>query len=398
MDIVIQKFIDYLEKSSEDIKNEMLERKLKNRTLAFSEQDDYDLKRIAERKNLLRILRVPESDWNYHGEVFIEFKYLSEMFEGSRFKYRELFFILKRLLQKNLATNIFRVEAHGFDIQKIDEHDFEYMTREEFLEFVRSDEQGRIKDKDESEWTEHERKCMEDFHTFSDKYPLDLSYVQDTHRLIKEHYFDVEDSFTKEDVKIFIDCLKSFGLDDSLAEIFTNLLLREIEKRQEKERREQTVIAHKEVPVKEEKPVLSTKEYNLIERELRQYFDLRTMEAVGPLTLDLQIYCVGLLLKLGFSETKIVEILKIINKNGYSYDNPISMFVALYEKLEYYKDVDGIKEAIEIMLGAMSEIMIVDNAEYEEWRTFIGEELDGALKLIPKTYAYEIEKAKKGSK
>ena len=151
-------------------------------------------------------------------------------------------------------------------------------------------------------------------------------------------------------------------------------------------------------PVVVEKPMMDRKEYNLIERELRKYFDIRTMEVVTPLTLDLQIYCVGLLIKLGFSDDKIREILKIMNKNGYSYDNPITMFVALSEKLEYYKDVDGIKEAIETMLGAMSEIMIVSDVEYEEWKDFLSSELNSALKLIPKTYDYEIEKAKKGSK
>ena len=37
------------------------------------------------------------------------------------------------------------------------------------------------------------------------------------------------------------------------------------------------------------------------------------MEVVGPLTLDLQIYCVGLLLKLGISEDKIKEIASFLS-------------------------------------------------------------------------------------
>ena len=137
------------------------------------------------------------------------------------------------------------------------------------------------------------------------------------------------------------------------------------------------------------------KEYNLIERELRQYFDIRTMEVVAPLTLDLQIYCVGLMLKLGISEDKIREILKIMNKDGYSYDNPISMFVALQEKLEYYKDVEGVSEAIDTMIGVMTEITFGTDVDYEEWKSFMEDELAATLKLIPKTYDYELEKAKK---
>ena len=143
---------------------------------------------------------------------------------------------------------------------------------------------------------------------------------------------------------------------------------------------------------------MDRKEYNLIERELRKYFDLGTMEVVSPLTLDLQIYCVGLLLKLGISEDKIRDILRIMNKDGYSYDNPISMFVALYEKLEYYKDVDGVSEAVKTMVGIMTEITFGTDGDYEEWKEFLSSELVSTLKLIPKTYDYEINKAKKGSK
>ena len=143
---------------------------------------------------------------------------------------------------------------------------------------------------------------------------------------------------------------------------------------------------------------MSRKQYNLIERELRKYFDLSTMEVVSPLTLDLQIYCVGLLLKLGISEDKIREILRIMNKDGYSYDNPISMFVALQEKLEYYKDVEGVSEAIKTMVGVMTEITFGTDVDYDEWQAFLSSELDSTLKLIPKTYDYEIEKAKKGNK
>ena len=42
--------------------------------------------------------------------------------------------------------------------------------------------------------------------------------------------------------------------------------------------------------------------------------------------------------------------------------------------------------------------MKVCGAEYEEWKEFIGSEMQEALKLLPKTYDYEIDKARKGIK
>ena len=354
--------------------------------------------RITERKNMRRIVSVPREEWELHGEIYIQFDYLSEMLEESPLNAKGMFSILVRLLEKNLSTNITHQDARCFDIQQIDNYEFKYMTRSEFLEFVRTDEYGRLLSKEESELTDDEKERLEEFNIYSDLYPLDIAPVINAHKLIKTHYFDKLDSFNEEDVEVFLEQLRSFKLSENLISVFRNLLLKEVEKRQRKieviKTSEQVV--SKSVVIEE--PTISRNEYNLIERELRKYFDIRTMEVVSPLTLDLQIYCVGLLIKLGFSDDKIRDVLKIMNRDGYSYENPISMFVALYDKLEYYRDVDGIKEAIETMLGAMQEIMSIGNEDYEEWKEFLNDEMLLTLKLIPKTYDYEIEKAKKGSK
>jgi len=397
MDSVVVTFLKYLEDSSKRIENEIILRATKVGRKELTNEDERDLLRISERKNLSRILQVPKEQWDLHGEIFIQFDYLSEMLEESPLNIRGKFAILQRLLEKNLATNIIHQDARCFDIQKIDDYEFTYMTRDQFLDFVRTDEYGRLKNKDEAELTEHEKNMLDEFNRYSDANPLDVAPVIENHKLISAHYFEKRDSFNEEDVEIFLGAVKSFGLSDNLIEMFRNLLMREVSKRQKREE-ESKIVVSTEVKTVVQEPTISRKEYNLIERELRQYFDLRTMQVVVPLNLDLQIYCVGLLIKLGFSDDKIRNILRIMNKNGYCYDNPITMFVALQEKLEYYKDVEGIKEAIETMLGAMQEIMIVTGKEYEEWKEFIGSEMDEALKLIPKTYDYELDKARKGIK
>lgn len=394
----IATFVEYLDKSMERIKDDIVNRAAKRPFRTLLPSDDHDLQRASERKNLKRILLVPEDEWDLHGEIFIQYDYLSEMLEESPLNARGKFLIVQRLLEKNLATNIVNQNARCFDIQGIDDYNFTYMTRDEFLEFVRTDEYGRLRSKDESELTEHEKKQLEEFDRYSDLHPLDIGHVIEAHKQIKEHYFDKKDSFNDEDVEIFLGAIMGFGLSDKLILMFRNLLLRDVSKRQRKSEVVESPVQVVSKPVVVEKPMMDRKAYNLIERELRQYFDIRTMEVVSPLDLDKQIYCVGLLIKLGFSDDKIRDILKIMNKNGYSYENPISMFVALYEKLEYYKDVEGIREAIETMLGAMNEIMISTDNDYEEWKEFLGSELDSTLKLIPKTYDYELDKAKKGSK
>jgi hypothetical protein len=228
-----------------------------------------------------------------------------------------MFSILVRLLEKNLSTNITHQDARCFDIQQIDNYEFKYMTRDEFLEFVRTDEYGRLKQKEESELTEDEKRRLEEFNTYSDLFPLDIAPIIEVHKLIKEHYFDKLDSFTREDIEIFLDNLRKFKLSENLINVFRNLLMREIEKRQ---KRGEVLSYSQETKQKVvEEVTISKKEYNLIERELRKYFDLSTMKVVSPLTIDLQIYCVGLLLKLGISEKTVRNhISNVIQKLGVS--------------------------------------------------------------------------------
>ena len=396
MDRNLQTFINFLDSSVVDIEKEIIKRASKRVVKELLPEDEKDLLKITERKNMRRLLSVPKEEWDLHGEIYIQFDYLTDMLEESPLNARGMFSILVRLLEKNLSTNITHQDARCFDIQQIDNYEFKYMTRDEFLEFVRTDEYGRLKQKEESELTEDEKRRLEEFNTYSDLFPLDIAPIIEVHKLIKEHYFDKLDSFTREDIEIFLDNLRKFKLSENLINVFRNLLMREIEKRQ---KRGEVLSYSQETKQKVvEEVTISKKEYNLIERELRKYFDLSTMKVVSPLTIDLQIYCVGLLLKLGISEDKIREILRIMNKVGYSFDNPISMFVALYEKLEYYKDVEGVREAIETMVGAMTELTFGTDVDYEEWQEFLSDELTSTLKLIPKTYDYEIDKAKKGSK
>ena len=63
----ISTFIDYLDKSMERIKNEILKNALVRQTRTLLPSDDHDLQRVSERKNLKRILLVPEEEWDVHG-------------------------------------------------------------------------------------------------------------------------------------------------------------------------------------------------------------------------------------------------------------------------------------------------------------------------------------------
>ena len=234
MDRNLQTFINFLDSSIVDIEKEIIKRASKRVVKELLPEDEKDLLKITERKNMRRLLSVPKEEWDLHGEIYIQFDYLADMLEESPLNARGMFSILVRLLEKNLSTNITHQDARCFDIQQIDNYEFKYMTRDEFLEFVRTDEYGRLKQKEESELTEDEKRRLEEFNTYSDLFPLDIAPIIEVHKLIKEHYFDKLDSFTREDIEIFLDNLRKFKLSENLINVFRNLLMREIEKRQKR--------------------------------------------------------------------------------------------------------------------------------------------------------------------
>lgn len=398
MDKIVDIFIKYLEKSSVDIENEILERASKRIIRSLTDEDTRDIQRITERKNAIRLLKVPKEEWPLHGEVFIQFEYISEMLEKAPLNARGKFSIILRLLEKNLSTNIVSEDARCFDIQGIDEYNFSYMTREQFLEFVRTDEYGKLKSKEESELTEHERKMLDEFETFSDLYPLDIAPVIEKHKLIKEHYFDKKDSFDIEDIEIFLEAIKSFGVDDSLITMFRQILLKDISKREVKNSEVVPNILVKPTIVEDR---ISQKEYNLLNRELKRYFDLTDMICVKPLLVDEQIYCVSLMIKMGISDIEIKKALKVMNKNNVHFsneENPLVVFSRLYSRMNYYKDNDLLQDAIRQIMELFKEVFICNDEDYLVIRELIGEELNQTLQLIPNTYEYEIEEAKKIAK
>ena len=177
MDKNLQTFINFLDKSIVDIEKGIITRASKRVVKELLPEDEKDLLKITERKNMRRLLSVPKEEWDLHGEIYIQFDYLADMLEESPLNARGMFSILVRLLEKNLSTNITHQDARCFDIQQIDNYEFKYMTRDEFLEFVRTDEYGRLKNKEESELTEDEKKRLEEFNTYSDLYPLDIAPV-----------------------------------------------------------------------------------------------------------------------------------------------------------------------------------------------------------------------------
>lgn len=394
MSSAVVKFIDYLNQSIEDLKQDLVkEAKLtKDRGIIAKKKDV--IASIGERSRIVRLLSTPKDEWDKLAEVFIDFNILSDFLIMSPLKTREQLQVILYMLEKNLATPILCDEVDGFDAPAIENFEFKTMTKEEARDMIHSMEYGRLSTADPDDLTEDEIAKYMELKQFIDSNPLDLSYLKELHRNISMHYFEKIDSFDYDDVRATLCVLESFGVPKDMCDSFKYYFDREVKKREPKEE----VVIVRDFHKKLDENRITEKEYNLLNRELKKYFDLDDMYMEEPLTIDMQIYCVSLMMKMRISLDTIKKALKVMNRNNKNLSdsvNPIVLFNRLYGRLNYYSENEELVKAVSQIMNFFQEIFICSNDDYEFWKSMIGEELEKALTLIPNTYEYEIEEAKK---
>ncbi len=397
MNKTLLKFINYLDSSASEIERKVIERVNRREDKVLNSIDKVDVDRCTTRKQMSRILNVPRESWELYGELFADFATLSDLMMCAGLKNKEVFYIVFYLIEKNLGAHVLELTVRSFDIKKIENYNFssyKYLNKDVILEMVRTEQYGRLASMEEEELTDTERELLDEFERFSAENPEDLTGVVENHRLMKEHYFDKLDSFDREDIEVVCDVFRKMGLYESYVEVVRDLLESKLEKRSKKD----SPIIVERVQVREKKDVLTDKEYNLLSRELRKYFDVSKMVVVEPINLEIEIYCVSLMIRMGFDDTTIKRALKVMNKSLVQEENPIVVFTKLYSKLMYYENIPDIKEAVDNIMSYLVEMFIINDEDYEVLKEFIGEEINKIQDSLMGTFDYEMAEASKLSK
>lgn len=214
----------------------------------------------------------------------------------------------------------------------------------------------------------------------------------EVHNIIKKHYLDKKDTYTNEDITIIIEYLTKLGLDiESLTRIKKGLEII-IYKNNKKEKQNQEIQLPKiKQPTKE---YLSKKEYFKIKHELEEYIDLCILSPVKELTLKEIIYCIRLLMLIDIPEYQIDKFLKEVSKTIKG-NNPISLYISLYDKINYYAKDETIKNKIKLVEEYLKEIFICQDDDYRFWKDMIEEELSSIIEQIPNTGEYEKQEARR---
>lgn len=393
MNNAVEKFIEYLDLSIEEIKKDLLKESTLTRDRGIIAKKKNVITAAGERQRIIRLLSTPKEEWDKLAEIFIDFNLLADFLSTSPLKPREHMQVVFYMLERNLATPILCDEADGFDAPAIENFEFKTMSKEEAKDIIHSMEYGRLSTANPDDLTEEEIAKYMELKEFIDSNPLDLSYLKELHRNISMHYFEKIDSFDYDDVRAILCVLESFGVPKNMCDSFKYLLDKEVRKREPKEE----IIIVRDFHQKLDEKRVTEKEYKLLNRELKKYFDLDNMYVEEPLSIDMQIYCVSLMIKMGISDATIKKALIVMNRNNKylsSNENPIVLFNRLFGRLNYYSENEELCESVKQLMDFFQEIFICSNEDYEFWKSMIAEELDKALSFVPKTYEYEIEEGR----
>ena len=231
---------------------------------------------------------------------------------------------------------------------------------------------------------------------------FNLEDFRKKHKILKEHYLDKLDSFNIDDIDIIISTLKELSIDEELCNKVKNALNRILYKRTIREQKEKTRLENERSlteafkSTKSSKTIIPKKDFQVVYRELQQYYDFDNIKPKKFLSLNELIYCIHLMLKIDFDEKTINEFIESIEKeNKKIQNNPISIFINLYNKFKYYEMDLNLTEKIKRIESYIGEIFICSSEDYEFWKESINEEVNDILISLPINHEYEVSEAKK---
>lgn len=220
-----------------------------------------------------------------------------------------------------------------------------------------------------------------------------LEEIQKYYQIIKESYLDKKDMISNEDIINIYYSLASLNIPEYICKRVYEELIKERQKAIKKQQKQQTKMSfNPDLYAVKQTEIISKKEYNTLYHELLTFFDFNEMIPTRNLSFKEVVYCVHLMQKIKMPQEKIVKFIKIIEKQK---NNPASMYIFIYEKLQNFIEDETISKQIQTIEEYLEQLFIPETEEdYEFWKECISAVLANLESSLPSNSSYIIEKAK----
>lgn len=379
MQEAIQKFIEYL-------------KSLKKERVTISNLVSYDLPLkqhtyyVYNSEVLDYYIKYASSDIeNYaeYTELFNDFEDLSNILLNSPLAPRERFEVINFFMLRNMPDKDVE-EIRIFKAKDILNHPYFINRQEELKSILSSKEFFKILYGPVESLSMYELCLKADIEAVFSEIQCSYNDIADKMLELSKCFYNDKEK-TAEDIEKAFAILESVGVARELIIPFKVKMLKEL-KRKETEKNIKPMIK------KEPKAQL---DYAKITQELENYIDLATCEAKKFATLDEQIHCVYLMLKINIKTNDIVKYLRSCELyQNLENINPIAYYNMCFEKLKYYEEKYGLEENIKVLENYFQELIVCNDDDYLFWKNALEEEFKETEKYLPKNGEYELTKGR----
>ena len=389
----ISRFLGWIKKYQEQLVLEAVEIYKQERTFESPKYKEVNFK-LTACKDATRLYSVDPSTWEVQSEVFVDLKSLDKLLVESPFKPKEKLEIIAYLLKKNIATGLIEDDdLNAFDSKDIYSYKFEGINGDEVRDFLFSGRYAQLKNTPEEEMTEKERQLTQAVHTYAQTRETNIGPIIKVHRDFKEHYIDKRNEMDLEDLEVVKSVLNKFGFSEETVSGIYNHLRAKIEKQESRKKQQEYVSTpvHKQ----EYKRYLTDKDIRGFRKEILEYYNIHDTKIIKYISYDLALYLADLLYTIGEDKESIKTFFYRVktqpeNVSFISVGNPITEYVALYDKLKFYEQKYDLKEQLDTIEEYLKELFICSDEDYDFWKTQIGFELRSVLYKIDGTFDYEL--------
>ena len=381
MDKAIRKFLLYLDKVAEEIRNESIK-------VVFNKDLEYKIKELdlkdREVTNFKRYLTEKLNYSENHGEIFADFEILCSYLDSSFLNHKEKFEIIYYFINKNIHSGILISDTLLVDLKNIETSG----VRPEVVKFVRSlILDGKLNDfmtRSLNELTEGE---MEVYNTIR-MFGIDLAPYKNSTTIFKEHLVDNFDNLEEFDLDLIESTLIEVGVSQDCLQSFMYVLNREMSKKKVVEYK----VSNVTYEVKRDPNVLTDKEFKAIKKEVKSVYDAYNRKLLKDVLYDEMLDIARKMVRIDTPEYDIINFFKeVMDRLQISEVSLVADFAQNFDKYAFYLDEDVLDEVLEYL----GETMICDDESYTFWRNEASRILRYESHKFKNKYDYELSLVKK---
>lgn len=337
------------------------------------------------------VINAPRESWSVNKSVFVEMADLTDRLEGLDIPKIDHASIVLEIINRNISAKILEQDSKDirFALPFIAKKNG--LTDEE-LDNISAGKYDYVLMSDYEELSDLEKGIkifMKEILSVDEGIPYIEKFLN-SHRIVKEHYFDKMDDngnlkdFDINDVYKIDSALKELGVNDKVRSTTKRFLAKDVSKKS---------IVKASTGVKIASIGIPQQEYIKLRKEVEKLYNIRSGKIVRPLSIDEVYYCAGTMLEMG-EEISTIETL--FDRGLKKEKDPVKRFESEHDKWVYYGEKFEREDQINEMNEIYQEAINSSEEDKKEWSKMLGDCLTEFEFKIPVKcrYEYEINKAK----